>query len=278
MNSQDNIVNHSTTNKDQRAELLAELAGYVHLDSGRKRRTDAGTAHNVAAVYGRSNQKMATYNRIKSRILNRDRTLRSEENANMSKLTVEVDCNGFYLPIPEIVKSKSTYYKQTYKGRQIVHTVARVKDQRYIDLEKYRFEAWQYQALNYPDQIVTPNPDLRGFLFYRYGFTTEQSNTAIINRQVTWQDLFEEIYFVRRRDIGIFDYETWRDYYDCCPEGQLDEDFRFIYGVRPGTSEFHPEWEYKSKKLTAQAEQAEEDKARQRSAQYIANMHIRPRA
>ena len=123
----------------------------------------------------------------------------------------------------------------------IEHTTRRQRVQKAVDLEHYRFDAWKEMAMDHPDEIVKPNDDLRGMLFHRYGFTTEQSNQAIENRQVPWLTLFCETYFIRLEDAGKWDYETWRDYYDSCPTQALPDDFEFIYGVRPGTEYFHPE-------------------------------------
>lgn len=256
-----------------REDLLNELSSYLH-ESGRKRRSDKGRPHRtVFEPYNRVNQKMATYNRLKAQLANRDKKLRAESNQGTTILSKEFDCNGFYLPIPESYATRSTLYKQEYHGRQIVHTTARVRVQKYIDMEKYRFEAFQYHALTYPEQIVEPSDDIRGILFARYGFTTEQSNEAIKNRGITWLEWFEELYYIPHADISKYDYDTWKSYYSCIPAGTaLDDDFRFIYGVLPGSEDFHPEWSsYVEEQQEIAKDEEQQEKERQK-AQFVANM------
>ena len=146
--------------------------------------------------------------------------------------------------------------------------------QKAIDLEKYRFEAWQEMATLHPNEIVKPFKDLRQLLYHRYNFvgTLEEVDRAIENREVDWLTLFCEMYFVKPQDVSIWDYETWREYYNLCPVGQLPDDFEFILGCKPGSEYCHPEWEYVATRKAQQEKNQEETEKQRKSEQYISNM------
>lgn len=271
-NEENQINNTNKTNKTK-DELLQELNAYIDLSSGRKRRSDKGKRRHVynSPMY---QSKMHIYNKVRARLANRDSQLKAENDGASTLLSVEYDENGFYLSIPETYKTISCYYKQDYHGRAIEHTTRKVRTQKGIDLERYRFEAWQQIAVEQPDKIVEPSPDIRGLLYNRYGFTgsTKEVDEAIDNRQVPWLTFFAEMYFIRIEDANKWDYETWREYYDLCPVGQLPDDFEFIYGVKPGTEYFHPEWAYIANRKAAEEERLRNEETKRKSEQFISNI------
>lgn len=250
--------------KDQqyiKEQLLREVSKYVHLDSGRKRRTDKNQPHQQF-----TQTKMALYNRIKNKLSNR----RVKENNLL--LSFEFDENGFYLPIPEMFETKAIKYKQEVDGRTIDHNIRRVRTQKYIDLEQYRFEAWQELALTQPASNIPPNQDLNGILFVRYNMTPEESELATIKRKPTWEEIFCEVYHIKPTEIFKWSYEDWRKYYEIVPKQLLDDDFVFEYGKVPGTEAFHPEWNYKLKEIEQREVDEKEQEEKRKSEQYIINL------
>ena len=267
--NQDNLENQPKTKE----ELLEELKTLIDPLSGRKRRSDKGKRRHAynSPMY---QSKMHIYNKVRARVGNRDSQLKKETDVSSSLLSIEYDENGFYLPVPEAYKTISCYYKQDYHGRAIEHTTRRVRTQKGIDLERYRFEAWQQIATETPDKIVEPSPDIRNLLYNRYGLTgsLEEIDEVIDNRQVSWLTFFCEMYFIRLEDARKWDYETWREYYELCPVGQLPDDFEFIYGVKPGTEYFHPEWAYIANRKAAEEERERNQEAQRKSEQFISNI------
>ena len=163
-----------------REELLAELNDYVDLNTGRKRRSDAGEKRGKykGREYSLPQTKMAIYNRVKARIVNRSDDLVKDGN---TQLVLEFDENGYYLPIPPMYETRSVNTEQTYEGRKLQHNVARVCVQKEIDLEEYRFNAWQEKATDWrsKDEVVMPNSDLKGMLITRYNLPFNELNDLI---------------------------------------------------------------------------------------------------
>lgn len=247
-------------------DLLKELSTMIHIDSNRKRRSDAGQKHKTTKDEPINQTKMAIYNRVKARIINKD-----------NSLLRGFDENGFYLLIPAAYNTVASNYKQEYKGRQLQHTVSRKCVQKEIDLEEYRFNAWKELAIQSftKDNIVEPNSDLRGILFVRYNLPLNKINDIIVKRQITNAELFSEIYFVEVQDIPYWDYDTWRKHYECCPKMLLPEDFKFRLDALPGTPEFMPEWQYHKDKIDQQQKIDAEQERERKSNQFISNLRRR---
>lgn len=257
----------------EKLELLKELSTLVH-PSGRKKRTDIGKSHIKQSDKQMQQTKMAIYNRVRAKLAARNERLLSD-NPNNNLLSKEFDVNGFYVSIPAIYETRAYNYQQLVDGRKINHTTHRVRTQKEVDLEAYRYEAWRELALSpsTKNQIVTPNADLRGILFHRYALTPEDANRIITNRALKWPELFEEIYFVRADEIQFWDYDTWRTHYDCIPvDTVLDEDFRFDYYNKPGSPNFHPEWAYYVEKQALSATLTADQEKQRKGEQFIANM------
>lgn len=249
-------------NKDDLLQQLADL-GYDPV-SGRKSRSDKGQRR---SNYCQTKEmtKMHTYHRVLARLRNKD-------NDEVSLLS-GFDENGFWLPIPESSTTKAVDYKQNANGRTIQHTLRKVIVQKYIDIEKYRFEAYQEMAQTKPDEPVPLGPDERGLLIHRYGLTMKQINESWREEQITYYDWFCELYFVDSPDCWT--YEQWKEYYECCPKEQLPEDFKFIPGYKPGSPECHPEWADYVNKKESYKEMEQQAEAERKSAQYVLNMRGR---
>lgn len=252
-------------------DLIAELRLLVHEDSGRKKRSDRGTQHKYPST-NKKIDKMTIYKRVKARMIVKSQKAIEE---GYQPIMPEFDENGFYTLIPESSIVKGGNFKQSIDGRVINHTVRKSVIQKKIDLEKYRFEAWQELALqeSTKNDIVTPSPDLNGILLYRYGLNPQKIKEILEKRQITWYNLFQEIYFVEKPEEWT--YLQWREHYSRCPNEALDDDLRFNLEFKPGTKEFHPEWEYNVyKKKLLLAKELEEEKER-RAKQYISNMKFK---
>ena len=259
-----------------REDLLKELSTMIDLDTMRKHRSDAGVKRGQRTSLTQEQTKMAIYNRLKSRITSRARKEALEGN---TLLLYEFDENGFYIVIPETYTTKAVDYKQNYQGREIDHTVRRIRTQKMIDLEKYRFEAWQELACDPStrDTVIEPSPDIRGILLHRYGLNPKVASEKIKKRQLTWSQWFEEVYFINQYEAPLWTYNKWREHYDCCPPQLLPEDFRFSLAHKPGTPEHHPEWAWYKEKKDRAALNLEEEEKKRRKEQFIANMHNKRR-
>lgn len=252
----------------EREELLKELSTLIH-PSGRKRRTDKGKKHEYpesrsapsksredkGTVRGAYGPQLPTqiYDRMKQKFASHQ---------------LEVDDNGYYIVIPAEYKTVATDYKQKYKGREIQHTTKRVCVQNELDLEKYRFEAWQFMSMNQPNEPATCIPEIRAMLLTRYGVTLEEANKAIEQRQITWFDLFCEFYHIGPETRTLWDYDSWRTMYNYCPRELLPDDFVFSLTYRPGSPEFYPEWAYHADELIKQEQESIEAEKERRKLQF----------
>ena len=229
---------------DEKLELLEKLSKYVDLSTGRKRRADKGSSHNYTKNRRSTFQtKMSVYKRLLSRLENRAQQQISE--SGQSLLSKEFDINCYYVPIPETVAYKPQEYKQIYQGRLIEHTVKRVVTQRYIDLEQYRFEAYQELAIDKPDDVLqADNKDLRFFLLNRYGLLMSELNEAINKRKITYLEFFCETYYIKPNQINYWTYEKWKEEYEHVPYQRLEDIpyFSFDYFIPVGSENNHPEW------------------------------------
>lgn len=256
-----------------KAKLLQELNQMGYHSSGRKQRSDKGKPRGEIAKSNsrQPKTKLAIYTKVKNQMYNKDQRLQAQQG---SGLFLEVDENSFYLSIPARYINKGQYYVQVYEGRKIEHTVRRLRVQKEIDLEKYRFEAYKEQAVLNPKIAVQEQywPELRQMLIIRYEMTGDEATAALKKRQITWEELFCEFYFLSKDDYWLWDYLHWRQDYSFIPVQQLPEDFVFNYNNSPGSKEFHPEWAYKVREKQEQAKEDEESERKRKADQFIWNM------
>lgn len=254
-------------------KLLQELALLGYHPSGRKQRADKGKLRGeIAKPIERDNHsKLTIYTRVKQRMYNKDQRMLA--NGGYGTF-LDMDENSFYLSIPARYQTKGHSYVQVYQGRRIEHTVRKVKIQNEVDLEKYRFDAYKEQAVLNPQQAVPEKywPELRQMLIIRYGMTGDEATKALTKRQITWEDLFCEFYFLDHENFWLWDYDRWKTDYSFVPVQQLPEDFVFNYNAAPGTDEFHPEWAYKANERREQAKEEQEQERQRKADQYIWNM------
>lgn len=259
-----------------RNKLLNELTKLGYHKNGRKQRADKGQSRGaIAKPTERDNQsKMATYMRVKQRMFNKDQKL---QETNGYGLFLEMDNNSFYLSIPARYQTIGHNYCQVVDGRKINHTTRRVRVQKPVDLEYYRFLAYKEKAVMTPDEPVPEKywPELRQMLIVRYGMTGDEATIALRKRQINWLDLFCEFYYLSKDSYWLWDYEHWRLDYSFVPSQLLPEDFVFDFQHSPGSEEFHPEWAYKANERREQAKQEEAEEQQRRADQFIINMRRR---
>ena len=157
---------------------------------------------------------------------------------------ITYDENGYYQIIPEIRKN----------GKYIQHKV---------DLEEYRFNAWQELALTNGykrKRVPLPNKDLNAWALNCAGMTPEKALKYFEKKKFTYQSLFCEFYHIKAKEIELWTYNEWRRYYERTPNIELNSRFKFTFGVLPGTENCHKEWlehivnRQKEKELELEAE------------------------
>ena len=139
-------MNQDNYEQKSKSELLAELSTLIH-PSGRKKRSDIGKTHKPVSSFPHTSSKLAIYNRVRAKLAARNERLLSD-NPNNNLLSKEFDVNGFYVSIPAIYETRAYNYQQVVEGRKINHTTHRVRTQKEVDLEAYRYEAWRELALS----------------------------------------------------------------------------------------------------------------------------------
>lgn len=139
---------------------------------------------------------------------------------------VTYDDNGYYCTIPE----------RRLKGRYLQHE---------IDLERYRFEAWQDLAIakgyKYA-KVKLPNADLNAWALSCAGMNAQQALEYFKKKRFNNQSLFCEFYHIKVKEIELWTYDEWRKYYERTPKIELSSRFKFTFGVLPGTENCHKEW------------------------------------
>lgn len=266
-------------------ELLEEALALTH-PSGRKVRSDKGKTHNYTAIRTKETlpraarkdkgvrrpemqapkSKVWIYATIKGKLYKKDQELIARGELPLLR---GVDENSYYIVVPAAYKTRASNHTQEYKGRSIQHTTRRVCTQRELDLERYRFNA--YQELATSKEWNEPSPyisEIRQMLSTRYGIVGQEAEDAIAKRQISNFDLFCEFYHLRVEDAAMWDYDTWQAMYQLCPCETLDDDFVFSLTLRPGTPEFHPEFAYHAEKVIKNQEQAKQDEAERRRRQF----------
>ena len=258
-----------------REELLAQASEYVDLETGRKHRTDKGVARGAYGRRTKDESAMSIYNRVKARLMNKDQN----ERRDGSYLLEGFDANGLYLPIPAAYMTIAKDYKQEYQGRAIEHTIRRVRTQKAIDLEEYRFNALQEYAtdIHKRDLLIDITPDVRGLLMNRgFAFTNDEMvKHFIANNHITYKEWFCFVYYISLCDVNIWTYNKWREHYKCCGGLPLDGDFLFSPYSKPGTDEWHPEFKIYKDKVDRNEKAERADETTRKSVQFIANMRRR---
>lgn len=259
--------------KQEKLRLLQQLENMGYHSDGRKVRSDKGKPQGAKPRNSKAS-KLSIYMRVKARMFNRDTYLQANDTYGTM---LEIDENSFYIVIPARYKNSDTPYIQVHDGRRIEHTVRRVRTQKEIDLEKYRFEAYQEQAILNPTNIVPSEywPELRQMLNIRYGFTGNEATEALTHRQINWFQLFVEFYFLQPKQFAQWTYERWRKHYSNIPVQQLPEDFEFDYYNAPGTEFFHPEWAWKAKEREQQELESQQQEQKRKREQFLQNMSKR---
>ena len=271
-------------------ELLAEALSLTH-PSGRRVRSDKGKKHSYTKERAKetkpralrsdkgiprpetrvSKTKRQVYAAIKAKLYKRDQELIAQGELPLLR---GVDENSYYIVIPAAYETRADYHTQEHDGRTIQHTVRRVCTQKELDLERWRFNAWQEAATsedwNEPSTYV---PEIRQMLATRYGIVGKEADEAIAKRQITNFELFCEFYHLEPADAAMWDYDTWQTMYQLCPCVCLDDDFIFSLTLRPGTPEFHPEFAYHANKVVQQQQEAAEQEIERRRRQF--NEHWR---
>ena len=257
----------------KKAQLLKQLEQMGYHKSGRKQRSDKGQPRGeIAKAQNREpTTKLAIYQRVKNKMFNKNQRMLA--NGGYGTF-LDMDENSFYLSIPARYQTKGHNYVQVYEGRKIEHTVRKVMIQKQLDLEKYRFEAYKEQAILHGSEAVPEKywPELRQMLIIRYNFTGDEATQALTKRQITWEELFCEFYFLDHENFWLWDYDRWKTDYSFVPVQQLPEDFVFNYNAAPGTDEFHPEWAYKVKEKLEQDQLDKEQEEKRKATQFIWNM------
>lgn len=222
-------------------ELLEKA---IQLSSQRKPRSDKGCKRKK---YTSTKPKSESwkYSMVLSKLLNKAKKI-DEPNFLI------YDENGYYIDIESKMKPIYGEFKQIKDGKTETRHVKYIWQQKPINLEKYRFNAWLEKALG-PDAnslVPLPNYDLNRWALECAGMSPEEATAYFKKRSFTWLQLFCVFYHIKEEDIAFWDYDSWREYYECCPKNELDEDFKFEVGKKPGTEEFKPEWEYVTKEKT----------------------------
>lgn len=259
----------------ERTKLLQELSQLGYHSSGRKQRADRGKSRGaIKQPVEKDKSKMGIYQRVKSRIFNKD--LKLKETTGYGTF-LEVDENSFYCLIPARYRTVGHSYDQKLEGRSIHHTVKKVRVQSEIDLEFHRFNAYKEKALLTPNEKVQEKywPEIRQMLNMRYSLTGDEATQALKKRQITWEELFCEFYFLSKDDYWQWDYRMWKHDYELIPVQLLPEDFTFNLQHSPGSEEFHPEWAYKADERKEQIEEERRQRKERKANQFIYNMKRR---
>ena len=264
----------------QRAQLIA--LG-IDPDTGRKIRSDKGQPRgkvlNPDDKRLGPSSKMDTFHRVMTRLRRYD-----EKRASKGEQTIlgQFDENGYFCIIPETFEKVGGVYQQRIEGRVIVHSIRKVRTQKELDLEKYRFEGFQEWAfsehanepaeLDYHGKIA-----IRMMLKCRYCINDKTADECMEKRKITWFELFCELYYLDPMEASLWDYETWLSHYKIAPAETLPDDFVFHIKTPPGTPEFMPEWQYRREKLERQQEEAVQAERERKRSQFLTNMGIKPR-
>lgn len=215
-----------------------------------KPRSDKGKSHKYPATRRPSSPSpMYIYVSVLNRLL--------KQNAE-----IWLDDNGYYI-------SKEAAYEALYGAFSDNRTTHYRQVHSAQDLEKYRFNAWQYNAINEPDTLAYSQEhyhrDMLKWAIHCSGLSYEEIDNYFVSKAYTYKSLFCEFYHIREEDISMFNYSLWRDYYDRTPGAELASEFKFIFGLTPGTASFYPEWAYITEEKEEQRKEDEEQKKDKRS-------------
>lgn len=178
---------------------------------------------------------------------------------------VRRDQNFYYIPIESTYEKEYGSFKQSLVDegvkREINHTVKYTRTQKPVDLEKYRFEAYQDKAMSSPDLMIPlPNIDMTGWLIELYGHTIKSAMATLSECKFTWKEFFCLFYHIKESEYDKWTYELWREHYERCPYTVFEDDFKFRIDAKPGSPDFMPEYAYKAQEVEEAKEKEAEDK------------------
>lgn len=219
------------------------------LPSGRKPRSDKGKAR-AKQTHKYKQDAVWKYKMVMTKLLNKD-----------DDYLLLTDHNGYYCKIPEVLKPEYDSYKD---GRSVKYK----RIQKEIDLEEYRFNAWQQMAISQKIAnllVPLPNRDLTRWALDCGKMNPRQSYDYFVKKGFTYKTLFLTFYHIEDGDQEYWSYAQWRKYYDRIPKIELDESFKLKLDHPPGSLDFHPEWSWYTKQLEDEAKQIELEARERRS-------------
>jgi len=235
----------------EREELLAAIAKHVH-PNGRKKRNDAGKERGEYTPRGSTviRTPWYTYQRMKATVIKHHNGL-------------DFDKNGFHLLIESKIHYKEGYGEQReYKPGYVTNVnVKKTGQQKEINLERYRFNAYYYMACTKPNEIIpfgkSPGKDgvtaeVWTMCIERYNTNRESVNNWLKDEPWTWLDLFQRLYYVGDDWMRFNSFEMWWQHYIIVASYRLDHKHQFNSYHKPGTPEFMPEMAYRVDKIEKQ--------------------------
>ena len=160
-----------------------------------KTRSDAGIPRSPSSA---PRSPLTVYFIVRSRLF---RSAKDED------YNVYQDQDGYYIPRPGPVKQVYKNYIVNNHGLRIPRTVKNVQGKD-IDLEKYRYIAFQYMAFQNPLDAPSPSQAQQLYVEFR---TTLATN---------WLELFTRWYHLEEEQVAITSYEQWRDIHYGTPDEQ----------------------------------------------------------
>lgn len=211
-------------NKNPKEHLVEQI-----MTLSRNARADKGKKHNYPSTRKSTEpSKLSVYKSVKNKLISQG-------------VDISLDNNGYYIVT-------DNEYKPEYGQYENNRMVKYVRKARGHDIEKYRFEAWQELAMKEPHSKVWNDErfksDLLKWAIHCSGMSKEDIEQYYEKKNMSISQLFTNFYHINESDIFLWTYPLWREYYECTPKDELDEEFKFILGIKPGTVQCHPEWAY----------------------------------
>ena len=190
-------------------------------DAGKKRgpnskvRCDAGKTRDIQPEM-RLKSALTMYKKMRSQYL-------ADESVEVGK-----DINGIYVPIQKSDRRVDANTIVISRGQRLFRST-RIRKGRYIDLERYRFNALQEIA---SDQWTAETY----YLFANEVCDILDSNDPSQSPIDSPLDLFVRLYHIREEDYIFWKYEDWRHEYSIVYNDSqpLSDDFVFEYNKRVG--------------------------------------------
>ena len=225
--------------------LLTKLSQLgIDPSSGRKHRLDKGQIRGPNSrirsdkgsrrfsSLGKTTNPVAQYLSLKTRLLNRP----ADSDGPYKDYIVQTDQNNIFIPLVKHSSQKYVEYSVVSRSRKIARTVKHIAGYT-TDLEKYRFNALQYLALNPSFKI-----DDKSIFKMEYQLTNTDNPF----------DLFCCLYHIAPEDVLGWTYEKWLSHYRIVADTELTEDFVFNPEYMPGSPEFMPELWYAADKVNTE--------------------------